>query len=127
MILYAISLLLVFSFILCHFEVVPDVWNPLLTFIPLEEGKENSDATQGKCLIPNFDPFHPGVLKFVKKLPELKCKGERYGRISGSELHLKTTELSNVLMAYMRRPQGDDFRMIYTKDQPVDLTNVGKA
>ena len=127
LILYAVSFLTLLYLILFYFEAVPDILNPSLTFLPLEEGKENSDLTQGKCLLPNLDPFRPDVLKYVRKLPELKCKGERYGRVSGSELHLKTTGLSKVLMAYMRRPEGDDFKMFYSKDVPVDLQRAGKA
>ena len=127
LILYAGSFLITLYLILFYFEALPDVLNPSLTFLPLEEGKENSDLTQGKCILPNVDPFRPDVLKYVRKLPELKCKGERYGRVSGSELHLKTTGLSRVLIAYMRRPEGDDFKMFYSKDVPVDLKKAGKT
>ena len=99
---------------------------PKLVFMPLDEQNETTEFTDGKCVLPKVDPYRQEILPLVKKLPPLNCGGRRYGYTQGREIHLKTKEVRAAKMYYIKRPEGDDFKVTLSKEEVIDFNSNGK-
>ncbi|KAL9978381.1 hypothetical protein ACROYT_G015887 [Oculina patagonica] len=69
-----------------------------------------------------MDPFHPSILKFVKDLGKLQCKGERYSTFINNVLEVKGDNIYSVQYRTIERPRGDDFKVVLS--EPKSLSNM---
>lgn len=76
------------------------------------------------CRLPNLDPFHPSILKFVTDLGKLHCKGERYSSFVNNVLEVKGDGFATVKYRTIERPRGDDFNV--TLSEPKSLLNMAE-
>lgn len=77
------------------------------------------------CRLPYLDPFHPSILKFVKDLGKLQCKGDRYSSFINNLLEVKGEDIYSAQYRTIERPQGDDFKVILS--DPTSLSNGAEA
>lgn len=73
------------------------------------------------CRLPNLDPFHPSLMKFMKDLGKLQCSGERHSNLRDNVLEVKGEGLSSVRYSVIGRPRGDDFHAKLS--DPIHLVN----
>ena len=77
------------------------------------------------CRLPNLDPFHPSILKYVKDLGKLQCKGDRYSSFINNLLEVKGEDIYSAQYRTIERPQGDDFKVVLS--DPTSLSNGAVA
>ena len=106
---------------------MPDELNIFISleYQQLEEGKETTEFTDSKCVLPQLDPFRKEVMPLIKTLPPLKCKEKRYGVVNGQEIHLNPKGLKKAKLVYIRRPPGDDFTVKYSDPVDINLNEKG--
>lgn len=73
------------------------------------------------CRLPNLDPFHPSLMKFMKDLGKLQCSGERHSNFRDNVLEVKGEGLHSVRYSVIGRPRGDDFHAELS--DPIHLVN----
>ena len=78
------------------------------------------------CRLPNLDPFHDSVLKFVKNLGKLECKGKRFSSFDNNVLRVEGEGIVSAQYRKIGRPTGDDFNILRSDPVPVpDLNEKG--
>ena len=122
-----IAVLVTLYFACLYKNLLPDELNIFLSleYQHLEEGRETTEFTDSKCVLPPLDPFRKEIMPLIKTLPPLKCKEQRYGVVEGQEIHLSTKGLKSAKMVYIRRPPGDDFTVKYSDPVKIDLNKKG--
>ena len=71
------------------------------------------------CRLPNLDPFHESVLKFLEDLGKLHCKGERFSRFENNVLRVEGEGIISAQYRRIGRPSGDDFKVLRSEPVPV--------
>ena len=71
------------------------------------------------CRLPNLDPFHESVLKFVEDLGKLHCKGERFSSFENNVLRVEGEGIISAQYRTIGRPSGDDFKILRSEPVPV--------
>lgn len=126
--LVTIIVLICTVYFLCLYRNwLPDELNIFLSleYQALEEGRETTEFTDGKCVLPKLDPFRAEIMPLIETLPPLKCREKRYGVVEGQEIHLNTKGIKSAKMVYIRRPHDDDFSVEYSDPIKIDLNEKG--
>ena len=76
------------------------------------------------CRLPNLDPYHPSIMKFMKDLGKLECKGETYSNFKGDILEVKGKGISSAKYRTIQRPRGDDSKAELS--DPIEMWNLVK-
>lgn len=79
------------------------------------------------CRLPSLDPFHDSVLKFVKNLGKLECKGKRFSSFDNNVLQVEGEGIVSAQYRKIGRPTGDDFNVFRSDPVPVPNLNEKSA
>ena len=74
------------------------------------------------CRLPNLNPFHDSIIKFVKNLGKLQCEGESFSNFENNVLRVEGEDIVSAHYRKIGRPSGDDFRV--TRSDPVPISNL---
>ena len=62
------------------------------------------------CPLPKLNPYHESVMKFIRDIGSLQCRGKRYFNLEGGILKVQVDkDVSDVTYSVIERPKGDDF------------------
>ncbi|PFX24499.1 uncharacterized protein LOC111331587 [Stylophora pistillata] len=76
------------------------------------------------CRLPNLDPYHPTIMKFMKDLGKLECKGEIFSNFKGDILEVKGKGIYSGRYRMIQRPRGDDSKAELS--DPIEMVNLVK-
>ena len=74
------------------------------------------------CRLPNLNPFHDSIIKFVKNLGKLQCEGESFSNFENNVLRVEGEDIVSAQYRKIGRPSGDDFKV--TLSDPVPISNL---
>ena len=77
------------------------------------------------CRLPNLDPFHESVLKFVEDLGKLRCTGRSFSSFENNVLRVEGEGIVSAQYRKIVRPPGDDFNILHS--EPISVLNVADA
>lgn len=78
--------------------------------------------TSVACRLPNLNPFHESIIKFVKNLGKLQCKGRSFSNFENNVLRVEGEDIVSAQYRKIGRPSGDDFKV--TRSDPVPISNL---
>ena len=78
--------------------------------------------TSVACRLPNLDPFHESVLKFVEDLGKLRCEGKSFSRFENNVLRVEGEDIVSAQYRKIGRPSGGDFNI--SRSEPVLVPNM---
>ena len=62
------------------------------------------------CPLPKLNPYHESVMKYIRDIGSLQCRGKRYFNLEGGILKVQADkDVSDVTYSVIERPKGDDF------------------
>jgi len=75
------------------------------------------------CRLPSLDPFHESVLKSVRDLGRLRCKGASFSSFEDDNLlRVKGEGIVSAQYRKIGRPSGDDFNIL--RSHPVSVPHI---
>ena len=73
------------------------------------------------CKVPNVDPFHPSVVKFMRDVGKLNCQGPRFSSYDNNVLRIEGQGLVSAQYRKILRAPGNDFSVVLS--DPVNIQN----
>ncbi|XP_078355612.1 uncharacterized protein LOC144640312, partial [Oculina patagonica] len=80
---------------------------------------QNEDDSYVACKLPELDPFHPSVIKFIKDLGKLHCEGSNYSSFENNVLRIEGEDIVSAQYRKIERTPGDDFGVVLS--DPVNV------
>ena len=72
---------------------------------------DEGDSTAA-CKLPELDPFHPSVIKFIKDLGKLHCEGANFSKFENNVLRIEGGDVVSAQYRKIERTPGDDFGVV---------------
>lgn len=82
---------------------------------------KNEGESYVACKLPELDPFHPSVIKFIKDLGKLHCEGTNYSSFENNVLRIEGEDIVSAEYRKIERTPGDDFGVVLS--DPVRVQN----
>ncbi|KAJ7392266.1 hypothetical protein OS493_013645 [Desmophyllum pertusum] len=73
---------------------------------------DKSENSAASCKLPNLDPFHSSVIKFIKDLGKLRCEGASYSSFENNVLRVEGEGIASAQYRKIERTPGDDFGVV---------------
>lgn len=82
----------------------------------------NEGGSVVACKLPEVDPFHPSVVKFIADLGKLHCEGANYSSFENNVLRVRGEDIVSAQYRKIERTPGDDFNVVLS--DPVRVHNT---
>ena len=129
-----LSILIVISVILVYrgtLVLYSSAYNLRSSILRMEGGevllKNDGEETNAACRLPALDPFHPGVVQFMKDLGDLRCEGVSYSSFDNNVLRVEGEGIVSAQYRRIKRSPGNDFDVVLSDPVSIQSTNARPA